>query len=66
MPANTSVEMGIRELRESLSDVVMETATRGRVTFVTNRGRRVAAIVPLPFGESAEAELDKRSGQSPA
>lgn len=66
MPENTSAEIGIRELRESLSDVLMETAARGRVTYVTNRGKRMVAIVPLPFGESTEEELRKRLGVSPA
>lgn len=66
MPENTSAEIGIRELRESLSDVLMETAARGRITYVTNRGKRMVAIVPLPFGEAAEAELIKRSGNTPA
>ncbi|WP_309318866.1 type II toxin-antitoxin system prevent-host-death family antitoxin [Streptomyces salinarius] len=66
MPENTSAEIGIRELRESLSDVLMETAARSRVTYVTNRGKRMVAIVPLPFGEAAEEELTKRLGGSPA
>lgn len=66
MPENTSAEIGIRELRESLSDVLMDTAARGRVTYVTNRGRRMVAIVPLPFGEAAEDELNKRLGNPPA
>jgi prevent-host-death family protein len=56
MPANTSAEIGIRELRASLSDVVNETAVYGRVTYVTSRGRRVAAIVPVPDAEAIEAK----------
>lgn len=54
MPANTSAEIGIRELRASLSDVVNETAVRGRITYVTSRGRRIAAIVPVPDAEAIE------------
>lgn len=64
MPESTSADIGIRQLRESLSDVLMETAARGRVTYVTSRGRRMVAIVPLPFGEAAEQELKKRLGNS--
>lgn len=65
MPANTSAEIGIRELRASLSDVVNETAVYGRVTYVTSRGRRVAAIVPVPDAEAIEAK--KQPGEdSPA
>lgn len=58
MPANTSAEIGIRELRASLSDVVNETAVRGRITYVTSRGRRVAALVPVPDAEAIEASRD--------
>lgn len=64
MPANTSAEIGIRELRASLSDVVNETAVYGRVTYVTSRGRRVAAIVPVPDAEAIEAK--REPGDSPA
>lgn len=55
MPANTSAEIGIRELRAALSDVLNETAVRGRITYVTSRGRRIAAIVPVPDAEAIEA-----------
>lgn len=54
MPANTSEEIGIRELRAGLSDVVNETAVRGRITYITSRGRRLAAIVPVPQAEELE------------
>jgi len=66
MPANTSAEIGIRELRASLSDVVNETAVYGRVTYVTSRGRRVAAIVPVPDAEAIEAKKQPEEGDSPA
>lgn len=55
MPANTSEEIGIRELRAGLSDVINETAIRGRITYVTSRTRRVAAIVPVPDAEALES-----------
>lgn len=66
MPANTSAdnEIGIRELRASLSDVVNETAVRGRITYVTSRGRRLAAIVPVPDAEEIEAK--KRPAETTA
>ncbi|MFD4257760.1 type II toxin-antitoxin system prevent-host-death family antitoxin [Streptomyces sp. NPDC058534] len=66
MPANTSAEIGIRELRASLSDVVNETAVRGRITYVTSRGRRVAAIVPVPAAEAIEAQKQPEGEDSPA
>lgn len=65
MPANTSAEVGIRELRAELSDVLNETAVRGRITYVTSRGRRVAAIVPVPDAEAIEAKK-KPGSDSPA
>ncbi|MFE3378801.1 type II toxin-antitoxin system Phd/YefM family antitoxin [Streptomyces anulatus] len=55
MPANTDTEVGIRELRTQLSDLVMEVAVEGHVVYVTNRGKRVAALVPLAV---AKAGLD--------
>lgn len=55
MSANTSAEIGIRELRTTLSDVLNETAVRGQITYVTSRGRRIAAIVPVPDAEGIEA-----------
>lgn len=66
MPANTSAEIGIRELRAALSDVVNETAVRGRITYVTSRGRRVAAIVPVPEAEAIEAKKQPEGDDSPA
>ncbi|MFJ3274127.1 type II toxin-antitoxin system prevent-host-death family antitoxin [Streptomyces sp. NPDC086776] len=55
MPANTSAEIGVRDLRTQLSDVLHESTVRGRITYVTSRGRRVAAIVPVDVAEAAEA-----------
>lgn len=56
MPENSSAEIGIRQLRATLSEVVHETAVRSRITYVTSRGRRVAAIVPVPDAEAIEAK----------
>lgn len=64
MPANTSTEIGIRDLRAKLSDVVNDTAVYGQITYVTSRGRRVAAIVPVPDAEAIE-EKKKPGGDSP-
>jgi prevent-host-death family protein len=66
MPANTSAEIGIRELRAALSDVVNETAVYGRITYVTSRGRRVAAIVPVPDAQVIEAQKQPEGDDSPA
>lgn len=64
MPAPTSVEIGIRELRAALSEVLNETAVRGRITYVTSHGRRVGAIVPVPEAEAIEAQRNAPAGDT--
>jgi|GEM_PF-2361110 len=39
-------ERSIRQVREHLADVIND-AVKGRITYITSRGRRVAAVVPL-------------------
>lgn len=51
-----AVEMPVAEFRKELADVINAAATRGRITYVTNRGRRIAAMVPLNIAEQAEDE----------
>ena len=48
-------EMGVVELRAQLADVLHQVVVRGETIYITNRGRRVAAIVSL-----ADAELLER------
>lgn len=55
MPAPTSAEKGLRELRAGLSEAVNDAAIRGRITYVTSHGRRLAAIVPVAEAEAIEA-----------
>jgi prevent-host-death family protein len=64
MPANTSHEIGVRDLRMQLADVLHEATVRGRVTYVTSRGRRIAAIVPVAMAEGAEE--GKEAPENPA
>ncbi len=47
--------MSIRELHIGCADLLHETAVRGQIFYVTNRGRRIAAIVPIPVAEAALA-----------
>ena len=49
-------ERSIRQIREHLADVIND-AVQGRITYVTSRGRRVAAVVPL-------AEISRPDGMS--
>lgn len=51
----TAKEVSVRELRASAADVLNDAAARGVITYITNRGRRIAAVVPLAVGEAAEA-----------
>ena len=52
MPA----ELSVRELRATLADVINAAATRNHVTFVTSRGRRVAAVVSVAAAEQAAVD----------
>lgn len=64
MPAPKSAEKGIRELRASLSEVVTDAAVRGRITYITSHGNRLAAIVPVPEAEAIEARQQAESAES--
>jgi prevent-host-death family protein len=46
-------EKSAAEVRRELAAILNDAAVRGRVTFITNRGRRVAAIVPVSIAEEA-------------
>ncbi|WP_433230616.1 type II toxin-antitoxin system prevent-host-death family antitoxin [Actinomadura formosensis] len=47
-------EMSVADARRQFADVLNTAAVRGRITYITNRGRRIAAIVPVPIAETAE------------
>jgi prevent-host-death family protein len=55
VPEKPDNEIGIRKLRETLPDVLHDVSVRGRIMYVTNHGRRVAALVPVPEAEALEA-----------
>lgn len=44
-------EVGVKEMRENIADVLNEVAAHGRVVYITSRGRRIAAIVPLAVAD---------------
>jgi prevent-host-death family protein len=56
-----SVEMSTKDVRAELADVLNAAAVHGRITYITSRGRRVAAIVPLEIAENAERSKDDTS-----
>ena len=63
MPSAPTGEMSVRELRAGLADVINAAGTRDQVTFVTSRGRRVAAVVSVAVAEAA-AEDSQAAGDA--
>lgn len=57
-----TAEMSTRDIRAHLADAV-NTAIRGQTTYITSRGRRVAAIVPLSVAENAERQAEGDSNE---
>lgn len=49
-----TAEVGTTDLRTTLADVLNDATVYGKVTYVTSRGRRIAAIVPVPVAEAHE------------
>jgi prevent-host-death family protein len=49
---HNDTEMSVAEVRANLAEVV-NAAIRGRTTYITNRGRRVAAVVALEIAEGS-------------
>ncbi|MBB4778092.1 type II toxin-antitoxin system prevent-host-death family antitoxin [Actinomadura welshii] len=55
-----SEEMSVADARRQFADVLNDAAVRGRITYITNRGRRIAAVVPVPIAETADQDHDGR------
>jgi prevent-host-death family protein len=47
-------DLPITDAREHLAEVVNEAAYGGTVTYLTRRGRRLAAVVPIEAAEALE------------
>lgn len=43
--------VSIRYLRENMADVLNEAAIYGRTIYVTSRGRRIVAVVPISVAD---------------
>jgi prevent-host-death family protein len=57
----TAVDKSVREARQHFADVLYDAAA-GKVTYITSRGRRIAAVVPVPIADDAvDAEESKPS-----
>ncbi|GAA3742346.1 hypothetical protein GCM10022379_09570 [Micromonospora maritima] len=53
-----AAELPISDARDSLADVVSRAHYAGRITYVTRRGQRLAAIVPADLAEAIERAED--------
>jgi prevent-host-death family protein len=51
-------EIPISDARDHFADVVGQATYAGRITYITKRGQRVGAIVPVDVAEAAEAAED--------
>jgi prevent-host-death family protein len=58
MPTRPESETSIADLRAKLADHLNEVQTRQAVVYVTSRGRRVAAIVPVADAEQIAHSTD--------
>jgi prevent-host-death family protein len=58
-----ATEMSTANARAHLADVINAAATQGRITYLTSRGRRIAAVVPLSVAENAEAEAGQEAAE---
>lgn len=56
-------DVPITAARDRLADVVNEAAYTGRVTYLTRRGKRLAAIVSVEAAEAAERWEDEQLGR---
>jgi prevent-host-death family protein len=57
---DTPTEISARTLRQNLAATLNDVAVRGHTVYVTNHGRRIAAIVPVPAAEQmARLTYDK-------
>lgn len=58
MSAAAPEEMPISDARDHLADVLARSTYAGQTTYITKRGRRVAAVVPVDVAEAAEDAED--------
>lgn len=61
--AQEAQELSTRDVRANLAEVINEAAVNGTITFITTRGRRIAALVPVAIGEAALADSPGSSAE---
>lgn len=52
--AEEAQELSTRDVRASLAEVINQAAVHGRITYITSRGRRIAAVVPVAVADMAD------------
>ncbi|MDG4767719.1 type II toxin-antitoxin system prevent-host-death family antitoxin [Solwaraspora sp. WMMD406] len=57
-PIRPEQELSISAARDKLADIVSRAHYSGRITYVTRRGQRLAAIVPADLAEAIERAED--------
>ncbi len=55
---NSGPDLQVSVAREQLADLVNRVAYAGETVFLTRRGRRMAALVPVALVERADAPTD--------
>jgi len=62
----SATELPVTEARHRFSDVVNAAAFRNEITYVTRRGRRLAAVVPIEAAQDYENthRIGRGSGRS--
>lgn len=60
----TATDKSVREARQHLADVLYD-AAGGKVTYITSRGRRIAAVVPVAVADDVVEESTGEDDQSP-
>jgi prevent-host-death family protein len=56
MTSKPAEERSVRDLRADLADVLNAAGVRDQITYVTSRGRRIAAVVPVQVAEDADSD----------
>lgn len=57
-------EKSVRDVRANIADVIHDASVRGQITYITSRGRRVAAVVPVLVAEAAERDASPEDSAS--
>lgn len=53
---DTRSEISVQALRRNLAETLNTVAVRGQIVYITNHGRRIAAITPVAAAEKISDE----------